>query len=186
MGSFKNKPCIQLDLTKKTNKKMRIQVALCALATLASLASATVITVGTVTVSSAVAGGAAFLLGAKLLALKGILIGRALKGKRSAENLGEIFLEASRKDQYDCAKLLICELNAKPVQELEEDEMIIGSAFGQMDAIDVTVPSVEFDLAALIGRMVGSPRCKTIYSRCTLTPQTIMEGIRKAAFAKKN
>merc|ERR1712088_759005 len=164
-------------------KIMKIQATLCALAALASIASATLV-IGTTTV--ALGGGTvAVLLGAKLLALKGLLIGRAL-GKRSTENLAEIFLEASRKDQYDCAKLLICELNAKPSQELEEDEMIIGSAFGQMDAIDVTVPSVEFDLAALIGRMVGSPRCKTIYSRCTLTPQTIMEGIRKAAFAKKN
>ena len=64
--------------------------------------------------------------------------------------------------------------------------MAIAQTFGQMDAIDVTLPSVEFDLAALIGRMVGSQRCKTIYSRCTLTPQSLMEGIRKEAYSKKN
>ena len=55
-----------------------------------------------------------------------------------------------------------------------------------MDAVDVTAPSVEFDLASLIGRMAGSQQCKTIYSRCAVTPQVMMEGIRKAAFAKKN
>ena len=55
-----------------------------------------------------------------------------------------------------------------------------------MDAVDVTAPSVEFDLASLIGRMAGSQQCKTIYSRCAVTPQAMMEGIRKAAFAKKN
>ena len=68
----------------------------------------------------------------------------------------------------------------------QEDEMIISSAFGQMEAIDVTAPSVEFDLASLVGRMVGSQRCKTIYSRCAVSPDAIMEGIRKVAFAKKN
>jgi hypothetical protein len=55
-----------------------------------------------------------------------------------------------------------------------------------MDAVDVTAPSVEFDLASLIGRMAGSQQCKTIYSRCTVSPQAIMESIRKVAFAKKN
>ena len=64
--------------------------------------------------------------------------------------------------------------------------MVISSAFGQMEAIDVTAPSVEFDLAALVGRMVGSQRCQTLYTRCAVTPNTIMEGIRKVAFAKKN
>jgi hypothetical protein len=163
---------------------MKIQATLCALAALASVASATLVIAGTTTL--ALGGGTvAVLLGAKLLALKGLLIGRAL-GKRSTENLAEIFLEASRKDQYDCAKLLVCELNAKPAQEMMEDEMIIGSAFGQMEAIDVTAPSVEFDLASLVGRMVGSQRCKTLYSRCAVTPNAIMEGIRKVAFAKKN
>jgi len=163
-------------------KAMKIQATLCTLVVLASIASATVIEV---TVSSAVAGAAAYVLGAKVLALKGVLIGRAL-GKRSSETLGEIFLDASRKDQYDCAKSLICELSAKPIQELKEDERTIRTLFGQMDAVDVTATSVEFDLASLIGRMVGSQQCKTIYSRCTMTPQAIMEGIRKAAFAKKN
>merc|ERR1739838_432789 len=170
MGSFGNKSSVHIVL------KMKIQATLCALATLASVASATLIVAGTTTV--AVGGGTvAVLLGAKLLALKGVLIGRAL---------GEIFLEASQKDQYDCAKLLICELSATPAQQLKADEIVISSAFGQMDAVDVTAPSVEFDLASLIGRMAESQQCKTIYSRCAVTPQVMMEGIRKAAFAKKN
>ena len=97
---------------------MKIQATLCALAALASVASATlVVAAGTTTV--ALGGGTvAVLLGAKLLALKGLLIGRALGKRCTTENLAEIFLEASRKDQYDCAKLLICELNAKPAQEM--------------------------------------------------------------------
>ena len=67
---------------------------------------------------------------------------------------------------------------------LQEDELAIASSFGQVDAIDLGLPSVEFDLAALIGRNVGSARCKTIYDRCHLTPQALMEGIRKEAFKK--
>ena len=97
---------------------MKIQATLCTLAALASVASATIIVAGTTTVAVST-GAVAVVLGAKLLALKGVLIGRALAGKRSAETLEEIFLEASRKDQYDCAKLLICELSATPAQQLK-------------------------------------------------------------------
>ena len=97
---------------------MKIQATLCALATLASVASATIVLAAGTTVVTVGGGTVAVLLGAKLLALKGLLIGRAL-GKRSSETLEEIFLEASRKDQYDCAKLLICELSATPAQQLK-------------------------------------------------------------------
>ena len=96
---------------------MKIQATLCALAALASVASATIVLAAGTTVLTVGGGTVAVLLGAKLLALKGVLIGRAL-GKRSSETLEEIFLEASRKDQYDCAKLLICELSATPAQQL--------------------------------------------------------------------
>ena len=97
---------------------MKIQATLCALATLASVASATIVVAAGATTLTVGGGTVAVLLGAKLLALKGVLIGRAL-GKRSSETLEEIFLEASRKDQYDCAKLLICELSATPAQQLK-------------------------------------------------------------------
>merc|ERR1712021_65816 len=162
---------------KKAN--MRFQATVVLLVALASMASATSV----IATTGVLGGTAAVLLGAKILALKGFLLGRAL-GKR--DTLAEVFLEASRKDQYDCAKLLICELNAKSAEELKEDELTISRSFGQMDAIDVTAPGVEFDLAGLMGRMVGSQRCKSVYSRCALTPNALMENIRKVAFAKKN
>lgn len=62
--------------------------------------------------------------------------------------------------------------------------MLIASVFGQMDAIDLTLPSVEFDLAALLGRKVGASRCRTIYSRCTVPAQEIMNNIRKITIKK--
>ena len=96
-----------------------MNVYIIALAMMASMASATwpVVVVGGTTTTVAVSG-AAVLLGAKLLAAKGLLLGAALKRGRR-ETISETFLEASKKDQYDCAKMLICELNAKPVHTLE-------------------------------------------------------------------
>ena len=97
-----------------------MNVYVIALAMMASMASATwpvVVVGGTTTV--AVSSGAAVLLGAKLLAAKGLLLGAALSRRGRRETISETFLEASKKDQYDCAKMLICELNAKPVHTLE-------------------------------------------------------------------
>jgi len=165
---------------------MKFYIVLSCMILLASTASATLIAVTglSAATTASLTGTAAILLGAKLLALKGLLIGRALRGRREVETLSEVFLEASKKDQYDCAKMLVCELNSRPEYTLEEDEMIIAKTFGQMEAIDLSLTSVEFDLSALIGRMVGSQRCQTLYSRCTTSPQEIMSAIRKSALKK--
>ena len=96
-----------------------MNVYIIALAMMASMASATwpVVVVGST--STVAVSGAAVLLGAKLLAAKGLLLGAALSRRGRRETISETFLEASKKDQYDCAKMLICELNAKPVHTLE-------------------------------------------------------------------
>ena len=69
------------------------------------------------------ASAVAVLLGAKILALKGFLIGGLLargRGRREApQDLAKVILEASLKDQYDCTKRLICELHAQPFQQLQ-------------------------------------------------------------------
>ena len=60
----------------------------------------------------------AILLGAKILALKGFLIGSFLarrRGRREIpQDLQQMIYEASLEDQYDCTKRLICELHAGP------------------------------------------------------------------------
>merc|ERR1712110_637176 len=126
---------------------MKFYIVLSCMILLASTASATLIAVTglSAATTASLTGTAAILLGAKLLALKGLLIGRALRGRREVETLSEVFLEASKKDQYDCAKMLVCELNSRPEYTLEEDEMIIAKTFGQMEAIDLSLTSVEFD-----------------------------------------
>lgn len=71
------------------------------------------------------ASAVAIILGAKILALKGLLGGALLarargRGRREApQDLAKVILEASLKDQYDCTKRLICELHAQPLQQLQ-------------------------------------------------------------------
>ena len=98
---------------------MKLYIILACLTAMISVAQSTFVVAVTglsTATTASLASGAALVLGAKLLALKGVLIGRALRGKR--ETLEDIFLEASKKDQYDCAKMLVCELNAKSVLEV--------------------------------------------------------------------
>ena len=105
-----------------------MNVYIIALAMMASMASATwpVVVVGST--STVAVSGAAVLLGAKLLAAKGLLLGAALSRRGRRETISETFLEASKKDQYDCAKMLICELNAKPVHTLEVRKCLLFEA----------------------------------------------------------
>lgn len=162
------------------------------------LAEATWVT-GTVAIGG---GWVGVVLGLKLLAIKGALIAGLLsggggrrggrRGKRSLENndlesmsLEEVFLETSTHDADDCAKMLICQLNAKPAQELQSDEYVIASTFGAVPSLDVRAPSVEFDVAAHMGRIAGDEQCKIIYTRCKVSSEQIMDTIRSMAQAQK-
>merc|ERR1712106_467702 len=72
------------------------------------------------------------------------------------------------KDQDDCSKRLLCELNAKLVdgKDLTENERIIANAFGQNSEIDIGAETLEFDLAAVLGKEGGMRRCELSYGRC--------------------
>ncbi len=48
---------------------------------------------------------------------------------------------------------------------VQEDELLMMAPFGQTEAIDVFAPTVEFDVAAIMGRLAGAKQCQTIYSR---------------------
>ena len=60
------------------------------------------------------------------------------------------------KDQDDCSKMLVCELNKlrSEGKELSETETIIADAFGSGDEMDVAKLSLAFDIAALLGKAV--------------------------------
>ena len=69
------------------------------------------------------------------------------------------------KDQDDCSKMLVCELNRmrRDGQDLTESELVIADAFGSGDELDVAKPSLAFDIAAVIGREVEY-NCKGLYT----------------------
>ena len=60
------------------------------------------------------------------------------------------------KDQDDCSKRLVCELNARRSsgQRLSNHEQILADAFGKSSDLDIAKDSLEFDMAAVIGREV--------------------------------
>merc|ERR1711973_564591 len=72
------------------------------------------------------------------------------------------------KDQDDCSKRLVCELNRmrRDGDELTDNEEVIADAFGSGNELDVAKPSLAFDIAAVIGREVGGNRCELNYRRC--------------------
>merc|ERR1711892_262977 len=72
------------------------------------------------------------------------------------------------KDQDDCSKRLVCELNAMRSEGkvLSEHEEVLADAFGNTGELDVGKDSLEFDIAAVLGREVGGRRCELSYRRC--------------------
>ena len=84
-----------------------------------------------------------------------------------------MFLTASVQDTNDCAKSFVCHINAKPVSELGEFELVMREMYAIGDNIDFTQDTVEFDLAALVGRKAGESQCMTIYQRCKSNYETM-------------
>lgn len=80
----------------------------------------------------------------------------------------ELIFAADFQDVDDCAKKLICELNAKNDSALDGIEVLIKSLFGyeKSGQLDVTKPSARFDFAAIVGLKSGFEQCKTLFSRC--------------------
>merc|ERR1711953_415019 len=91
----------------------------------------------------------------------------------------ELLLTASLNDGQDCAKKLVCSLNAEDVNTLPYEEQAIAKLFGQTENIDVTAVTVEFDLAAHMGRKAGQDQCQLIYSRCPYGTKALMDVIRQ-------
>jgi len=139
----------------------------------------------------------AALLGIKAAAIGGLAVGAALgRGRRGRgsrryggrrrfgrsvddeeDMKAELLLEASLNDEYDCAKKLICILNAQ--DDLDQDDAKVAQLFGKSGNIDVTAVTAEFDLAALMGQKAGESQCYTMYNRCPYQVKDLMEVIRQ-------
>lgn len=84
------------------------------------------------------------------------------------------------KDQDDCSKRLLCELNARKSagdKELSENEIIIANSYGRNGEVDINAESLEFDIAALLGKVSGLRRCEMSYRRCESTVDEMMKMI---------
>ena len=81
------------------------------------------------------------------------------------------------KDQDDCSKRLVCELNAmrSDGQELSENEEVLANAFGNSGELDIGKDSLEFDMAAVLGREVGEEEeeYEFLISFCRLEPRGV-------------
>ena len=78
-------------------------------------------------------------------------------------------LQASLVDKDDCAKMFVCQLNAVPFEKMSEFEREVYADYGKNGTIDVSSEGVEFDLAALTGRLAGKEQCERLYGRCAGT-----------------
>jgi len=72
------------------------------------------------------------------------------------------------KDQDDCSKRMLCELNARREsgEQLTDNERIIADSYGGGGEVDINAESLEFDIAALLGKIGGMRRCEMSYRRC--------------------
>ena len=130
------------------------------------------------------------LIGLKVLAGKSIAVGAALGSAsrrrsggrkrygRSVFESDDAVLRASWEDIDDCAKKMVCEINAMPYAALDKEMANIHNMFAQGGTIDVAADSVEFDLAAIMGRKAGAAQCQTIYRRCPYTVEQLMQELR--------
>lgn len=96
--------------------------------------------------------------------------GRSVEDE-SFDEMSNAILDASLNDAEDCAKKLVCSLNAQDVKTLQADEAAIASLFGKTAGIDLTSTTVEFDLAAFLGRQAGKNQCDTISPGALINPR---------------
>jgi F0F1-type ATP synthase membrane subunit c/vacuolar-type H+-ATPase subunit K len=168
---------------------MKITVLMVILSSVIMYTESTLILAGIIAVKAAIVG--AFIIGG----IAGGIAGSAARNRgrshghgrgrygRSVAEVDEMFLTASQDDADDCAKKLICSLSARDPRTLAQDEAVIVSIFGQGD-LDVSKSTVEFDLAAIMGRKAGEAQCEKIYSRCVYPTNTLMEVMRQPDFNK--
>ena len=62
-----------------------------------------------------------------------------------------------------------------PGYNMDETEAEVAEMFAPNGFIDVTQGTVEFDLAATMGRIAGEKQCKTVYARCKAPYNQIKE-----------
>merc|ERR1712024_355070 len=88
------------------------------------------------------------------------------------------YRDMTEMDQDGCGKKLICELRAKQKSGFTEDERVIAENFGSGTQVDVSDITVEYDLAAQLGKYMGLERCQQLYNRCDLSSADMVRMIK--------
>lgn len=95
-----------------------------------------------------------------------------------------LFSLVSSMDMYSCGKSLICELEAKNKDLLDDDEKLILTLFGdrnELKNVDVRSAKAEYNLAAELGLASRSQVvCRQRYSTCPFTADEMMKALRTA------
>merc|ERR1711902_368273 len=91
------------------------------------------------------------------------------------------YRDMTEMDQDGCGKKLICELRAKEKSTVgfTEDERLIAENFGSGTQVDVSDITVEYDLAAQLGKYMGLSRCQQLYNRCDLSSEDMVRMIKR-------
>merc|ERR1711874_723352 len=88
------------------------------------------------------------------------------------------YRDMTEMDQDGCGKKLVCELRAKQKFGFTEDERLIAENFGSGTQVDVSDITVEYDLAAQLGKYMGLERCQQLYNRCDLSSTDMVRMIK--------
>ena len=113
--------------------------------------------------------------------------GRSVEGSNdNSIQIEQVMLQASLEDNDDCAKAFVCHVSANPAL-VSPVEQFVSEYFGTsskdqamfkslmpkeasqgLTIVDALSPTVQFDLAAQIGKIGGPQQCKKIYAQCPL------------------
>jgi len=104
--------------------------------------------------------------------------------KRSAEESEAVFSLVSSMDMYSCGKALVCALEAKDSQSLNQDEQIIMALFADRKSKHSVNPGsakAEYELAAELGLATKDEvACRKRYSTCPYTSDEMMGALRNS------
>ena len=110
-------------------------------------------------------------------------VSRRATADETAAGLDEIdsyFYTIANMDYDDCGKRLVCEVEALPAEQRNEEEALIAGLFGDNSVIDPASAKAEYDLAAYLGASTRSKiACARRYHKCPMDRKTIGQALEK-------
>lgn len=127
-------------------------------------------------------------LGAAALLLLSSQAARSQRSQRSAEDIEEkkdgLFALIRSMDTLECGKNLVCELETKGEEALEQDEALILSLFSDRKfkkQVNPASAKAEYDLAAELGLASRNQViCRHRYASCPYTSDEMMGALRNS------